>query len=186
MDWVNDLGVETSDAVLYGKSYAGYVWANVSHLSLFGVSGTAILSSGDGSFLRLIQPGEEVLLITNQIDQALSSEFLAYMAENNISANVVNASEFTSELRVDSRLIIILGGPDAYEGVGEIVKELLNEDEERLVRTNGSQNIFIKYNVWTNKWSFDQKVIILAGSDRYGTQASGLVYREDVKTGILN
>jgi len=36
MDWVIDCGVNTTDVVLFGESYAGYVWAYVKHLSFFG------------------------------------------------------------------------------------------------------------------------------------------------------
>jgi hypothetical protein len=35
----NATGVNTVDVVVYGKEYAGYVWANVSSLSLFGIAG---------------------------------------------------------------------------------------------------------------------------------------------------
>jgi hypothetical protein len=38
-DIVNTTGVNTTDLELYGKSYSGYLWANVSSLSLFGIAG---------------------------------------------------------------------------------------------------------------------------------------------------
>jgi hypothetical protein len=34
-----DTGVDTTDDELYGKNYEGYVWANVSHFSLYGLAG---------------------------------------------------------------------------------------------------------------------------------------------------
>lgn len=39
LDWVHAVGVNTTDIELFGNSYAGYVWAEVSHLSLYGVAG---------------------------------------------------------------------------------------------------------------------------------------------------
>lgn len=42
MDWVNDVGINTTNDVIYGKEYEGYVWANVSHLSMYGLFGTEI------------------------------------------------------------------------------------------------------------------------------------------------
>ncbi len=39
LDWVSEIGVDTEDIELYGNSYAGYVWASVSHLSLYGLAG---------------------------------------------------------------------------------------------------------------------------------------------------
>ena len=42
LDWVIDLGVDTNNLELYGKSYEGYIWAKVSHFSLFGFAGNLI------------------------------------------------------------------------------------------------------------------------------------------------
>ena len=39
LDWVYELGVNTTNVEMYGVEYEGYVWVNVSHLSLFGLGG---------------------------------------------------------------------------------------------------------------------------------------------------
>jgi len=39
LDWVHDAGVDTTDLTLYGEEYSGYVWAQVTHFSLFGYAG---------------------------------------------------------------------------------------------------------------------------------------------------
>jgi hypothetical protein len=39
MDWVFDIGVETADVEVYGNSYAGYVWAELEHFSIYSLSG---------------------------------------------------------------------------------------------------------------------------------------------------
>jgi len=39
LDWVHDTGVNTTDLMLYGEEYSGYVWAHVTHFSLFGYAG---------------------------------------------------------------------------------------------------------------------------------------------------
>ena len=49
MDWVFGTGVNTANVELHGKSYEGYVWANVSHLSLYGL-GTEIESQSEGGY----------------------------------------------------------------------------------------------------------------------------------------
>ena len=38
LDWVIDIGVNTTDVELYGESYAGYVWADLTHFSLYGLA----------------------------------------------------------------------------------------------------------------------------------------------------
>ncbi|UCE08935.1 MAG: hypothetical protein JSW61_08035 [Candidatus Thorarchaeota archaeon] len=42
LDWVVDLGQNTTNVELYGERYAGFVWARVTHLSLFAVAGQLI------------------------------------------------------------------------------------------------------------------------------------------------
>lgn len=39
LEWVHDTGVNTTDLMLYGEEYSGYVWAHVTHFSLFGYAG---------------------------------------------------------------------------------------------------------------------------------------------------
>jgi LPXTG-motif cell wall-anchored protein len=39
MDWVTELGVNTDNDVIGGREYEGYMWANVSHFSTYGLSG---------------------------------------------------------------------------------------------------------------------------------------------------
>jgi hypothetical protein len=54
LDWVNSTGVNTTDQVLHGREYAGYLWAQTTHLSTFGIAG---LPEGyvlpDDYFIRL-------------------------------------------------------------------------------------------------------------------------------------
>ncbi|MGY5874964.1 MAG: hypothetical protein RTU30_04395 [Candidatus Thorarchaeota archaeon] len=39
LNWVSGVGVNTTDVEVYGESYAGYIWAQVTHLSLYGIAG---------------------------------------------------------------------------------------------------------------------------------------------------
>ena len=38
LNWVIETGINTSDVELYGESYAGYVWADLTHFSLYGLA----------------------------------------------------------------------------------------------------------------------------------------------------
>ncbi len=42
LDWVLGVGVNTTDVEMYGESYAGYIWAHVTHLSTYGVGGLTV------------------------------------------------------------------------------------------------------------------------------------------------
>jgi PKD repeat protein len=43
LDWVYDCGVDTTNVELYAKQYEGYIWAHVSHFSLYGIAGLPIV-----------------------------------------------------------------------------------------------------------------------------------------------
>jgi hypothetical protein len=44
LSWVMAVGVNTTDVEIYGKSYAGYVWAYVSHFTLYGIAGRVLFN----------------------------------------------------------------------------------------------------------------------------------------------
>ncbi|MDG6219309.1 MAG: PKD domain-containing protein, partial [Candidatus Thermoplasmatota archaeon] len=48
MDWVIELGRNTTNIELYGKVYEGYIWAHVTHFSLYALSGIIRTSGTSG------------------------------------------------------------------------------------------------------------------------------------------
>ncbi|MBN1281179.1 MAG: RICIN domain-containing protein [Candidatus Thermoplasmatota archaeon] len=53
LDWVYETGVETANIEIYGTLYEGYVWANVSHFSLYAPAGAKrTAGAGGGSTNR--------------------------------------------------------------------------------------------------------------------------------------
>jgi hypothetical protein len=111
-----------------------------------------------------------VLLLANSKDYELANDTLSYFKDYDMVPTLINASAFTSEMKVENRVIIILGGPDTSEGIGEIVKEALSDAEEASVRDAGAPLIFLNENVWTDKWTNKQKVIIIVGLNKNNFQ----------------
>ncbi len=63
LEWVDDAGVDTTDVDMYGEPYAGFLWANVTHLSLFSAGGrmnTDIVTTADPGPDLEVMEGEEV------------------------------------------------------------------------------------------------------------------------------
>ncbi|AHF80033.1 hypothetical protein [Thermococcus paralvinellae] len=113
--------------------------------------------------IQTFAPIVQAVVLANDIDWKIKGENLKEHLEN-LGATVVRVKPEEFEKYKDSKLIIILGGPKAYGGVGDYVKQALSsEEQERIIK--GEQGIFIKRNVWTEK----QIVIVLAGKDRYQT-----------------
>jgi PKD repeat protein len=59
LDWVNRTGLNTTDIELYGKQYAGRLWAEVFHLSTFGIAGRSLQV-----FPTVAKAGEDVVGIS--------------------------------------------------------------------------------------------------------------------------
>jgi len=120
-----------------------------------------------------------IVVLANPIDFELASELFDFFKSK--GAEVVHASASNFEGYSKERLIIILGGPDAYEGVGEIVQEVIEPEEQDYLRIAGNKKLYVKTNVWARM----QRVCIIAGSDRYQTQKAHLKNKEKLAQ-ILN
>jgi hypothetical protein len=107
-----------------------------------------------------------VAVLANSIDYPESFGLLTLLRKNGFEVFHNPASLFDNCKQ--SKFIVILGGPKAPEGVGEIVREILTEDEQNSVRRPKAKMIFVKNNVWAD----DQKVIVLAGVNRELTNAA--------------
>lgn len=105
----------------------------------------------------------QLVLVTNSVDLEMNRDLVDFLQESFdvIKVNVDDFDEYKSSQR-----ILILGGPDAYEGVGELVMEVLTPGwQESLKKAKGKRNIYLQNNVWRT----DQVVLVLAGYDREDT-----------------
>jgi hypothetical protein len=116
-------------------------------------------------------PQTNVIILANSIDFALAKDFSAFLRSRGFNVVRAGAEDFDQYETDDS---IVLGGPDAPEGVGEIVQSILNLDEQESIREPGASKMFVKGN---EKGSM---VIVLAGSDRNYTSAAHQDFRETV------
>ncbi len=105
-----------------------------------------------------------VVILANSIDRELAGDLIDLLSFIGFEVQVVGAGELSTV--ADAPRIIILGGPDAYEGVGAIVRTLLNSSLQEAVRAPGASFIVAFRDVWAD----GQVVVVAAGSDRYGTQ----------------
>jgi len=110
------------------------------------------------------------LIVSNSVDMPTAERLNKVFESFNISSKIINASdsefqnppqEYTYAIR------FILGGPVAYEGVGELSSEYLSEEEEDyLVNTEGSYGFWSKVGI---VGKYNKRIIILAGHTRNET-----------------
>ncbi len=122
----------------------------------------------------------KAFLLANSIDYDMSSGFTAFLDNKGIEVVHVDASEF--EQHTLEKFIVILGGPDAPEGVGEIVQQVLESDEQDYLRAKGNRRIYVKANPWRPHGGV---VMVIAGSDRYETQKAHEENREQAHLKIM-
>lgn len=103
---------------------------------------------------------ENTVILSNKTDESFCKDFSVYLKR--LSIDWIDIKKFE---QVKDKNIIIIGGPDA-EDTGDIVKELITEEEADYIRKDGNYSILKKDNPWT-----DNRVIyIFAGSDRVYTK----------------
>jgi hypothetical protein len=105
-----------------------------------------------------------IVVLANSIDFALAHDFLEFLRNRGLVVVPISAADF--DLCKEMELIVILGGPDAPEGVGEIVKGALNYCEEKAIRQPGAKKMYLKNNLWAP----NQRVAVIAGSNREMTK----------------
>jgi desulfoferrodoxin (superoxide reductase-like protein) len=110
----------------------------------------------------------KAILLANEIDYTRAGRLVEFLEENGFEVIHIAASEL-DQYKIEE-LIIILGGPDAPDGVGDVVKSVLDEREQQLVRLG------VHYFLEEDLWAPNQKVFIFAGKDRDQTRDAHTKY----------
>ncbi len=107
----------------------------------------------------------KAVLLTNSIDANLSRVFPGFLKEKGIEVTEISPADFPNYEK--EKFIVILGGPDAPEGIGKIVSTILTADEINfLINKSGNRKMFVK----TNFFEQGQVIMILAGRNRNDTK----------------
>lgn len=127
----------------------------------------ALLLLGSAAYSVNAQGGAgkpRIVLLANDIDYENAQDFYGFLGNKGMEVIRVTASTFDANKQ--EKFIVILGGPDAYDGVGEIVKQVLSAEEQNQVREKASRKMIVKTNVWRK----GQVVHVIAGADRNQTK----------------
>ncbi|MFQ5974839.1 MAG: hypothetical protein ACE5J5_00795 [Candidatus Hydrothermarchaeales archaeon] len=111
----------------------------------------------------------KMLLVANSIDYKLASGFIDYFENKDVTIIHVTAEQFNDPYKDYNQYqtIVILGGHEAPEGIGEITDQLLDSDDKQFLEEAGNRKMFDEGDRWGDT---TQSVIIFAGSDRYQTK----------------
>jgi|GEM_PF-6517840 len=131
-----------------------YVYGNFSEDGVFALLGNASAKKS-----------AEIAVFSNSVERAGAENLFSFLKTRGIEAGVFNASEFEREK--SRKILIILGGPDAPEGIGELVRSLANRSEQEYFRVKGNKKMLA-----LSSKSGEQRIFIIAGSDRHETAKS--------------
>ncbi|MFH1450879.1 MAG: hypothetical protein ABIF92_02770 [archaeon] len=124
-----------------------------------------------------VSAGQRIVVVANSIDYANAADFVKNLDSKGRPVLHVGANELDAHNL--EKFIVILGGPDAPDGIGVQVRALLSEtDMDYLREKHGNKKMFLK----TNVWSKGQIVMIIAGNHRNDTQQATLDNEGNVHT----
>jgi thioredoxin 1 len=118
-------------------------------------------------FLLSLAP-PKIVVVSNSIDH--SPELIEFL-QKEFEVISIAPEEFSSYQNYE--YFVVLGGPDAPEGTGDIVENVLSWQEKRYLRSTKEYDMFIR--VKDGKTYF-----VLAGADREQTELAVTEFKDDV------
>lgn len=86
-----------------------------------------------------------ITVLANSIDYELAASFIEFLHGKGINVTRSAAPDF--DQYKSEKFVAILGGPNAYEGVGKIVQGILSSEEQERLRIAGNRKMYVKTNV---------------------------------------
>jgi len=119
-------------------------------------------------------PKKGVIVLYNSIDLKAASALLEYLKAAGVNAVPSNSAEF-EKLKYNVRIVIV-GGQNSPEGVGQAAASVLSQEQKEALLVPSAGYVFEKAGVWAQ----GQKVVILAGNEASDTERASTEYREKV------
>ncbi len=132
------------------------------NVSITSYSGSLPVSKIENITLYVHKP--ELAIVANEVDLDPLMDELPEIEAKGFHYSIYKPDEVG--ILSDVPVILILGGPDAYNGVGSLVRSLLPEDKQQEMR--GGFASYIIPNAFSGG-KVNQKVILVGGKDRYMT-----------------
>ncbi len=114
-----------------------------------------------------------VVIVSNSIDIDAARQLNRALLNRGVSCFILRPHELWKVKHYHVDAMILLGGPQAYEGVGEIVASYLTDEEEASLMEEGAMGFFVKFKE-------GMKIIILAGNTRNETKEAVTYFFEKV------
>jgi len=125
--------------------------------------------------IPIVMAKSTVAVFANSIDKPNAENLFGFLKNRGHNITYANSSNFDSYK--ETNFIVMLGGPDAPEGIGPIVRSLLTQEEqEHLREKTGNRKKYVR----TNQWRKGQVIFILAGNNRHDTRKATEDYQTEL------
>jgi len=114
-----------------------------------------------------------VVIVSNSIDIEAARQLNKALLKNGVSCFILRSDELWKMEHYPVDTLIILGGPQAYAGIGEMVANYLTEEEEASLMEEGAMGFFVKFKE-------GKRIIILAGNTRNETKEAVTYFFEEI------
>ncbi len=137
-------------------------------------------SKGADVIIPSLSTSQEIIVLANGINAELSYPLLRdELIARGLNPSLIGPSELNDHL--DAKVLIVLGGPDAYDGVGNISEFLLLPSDSDYLRSESGS-----YIVYQAQPLFEgQKIFVIAGNDRYYTKRAVEAFLNDFLDDLL-
>jgi len=122
---------------------------------------------------------KRVIVLANSIDYNLGGPFIDFLSERGLLVLRATAEDFSQHQY--NKFIIILGGQNSPEGVGDVVRLILPRAQQDYLVGGSNRSIMAAKD---NLWTMGQRVWVLAGYDRFLTANVSMEYADRVYRNI--
>ena len=113
----------------------------------------------------------DLIVIATKATKKASRDWLGFLESKEIPVKLVTPDSF-SDVK-DELYIVVLGSLDESEGITEIAKDALTDDEFKSVKSEGK--MFYK----PQAWNVGQKVILILGPDQKAVMEARISTQEE-------
>jgi len=116
---------------------------------------------------------QDLIVVATKATSQDAQKWTDFLMSNEVPLKHITPQEF--EKYKKEQFVVLMGGMDEPDGIRELAKETLSEEEFEYVTQKGNGEMYFKFKVWDPM----QTVIVFAGSDRAAAEAARIKNKRD-------
>ena len=109
---------------------------------------------------------EDLIVVATKATYQASQKWVDFLISNEVPVKHVTPQEFAKYKK--EKYVVLMGGMDEPNGIKDIAKEVLTEEEFQWVTQEGNGDMYFKFKVWDPM----QSIIVFAGANRTAAETA--------------